>query len=758
MAPGFSEWDSRILPWAWNDNYLFTGNLNWQLPRGSRITFGYTRNRFQNFARTGSLASLYRSDNMDGSRDTRDVFTLGSFLTLLQTPTQQLALDLRVSYQEDRLREGVVEPEWYLDHVWPSFGFTASDVKFQFGDEDIVRQGLSLLDPGELELRAARSGAIFADSTAIYPNRSDLGARQSLDGLNENLRANPYGRYFGFFTSGPANAVYQQRTEKRWQVRAAVDWQIGRFNRLKIGGEFMDVDLNRSDLWLYLNLPSINVAKPLKVGAFLQNRLDVGDLVLEAGIRLDYLDPNVDYPRVPGFDGSLVPDSLKAGYIVWNSKQGQYVPLFDEPCGGVTEENPNGTCLENYVPASTKTEWSPRLGASFPVTPTSTFRLSYGRFTQTPAFYSGFAMITGGLGAGQAGLWEAGRDTELPTTRTFEFGYRQLVGQSFVIDLSAFNKKQRKSLTYRSVPYDDPTNPGFTVYRNVLTNLDFTESTGFEAKLDKAIGNLFVGSFAYTYLDAKGTGWDPYTYNDLTSLRGSNLAFQTQEPVDPPEVLLPLESARRHSLSLTASLQLPSDFIEGSTAGALFRDFGVFAILYSRSGQRFTKLEQIGRATFAPPTGGSLAESSFSGLEMPWQTEFDLRLVKGFDLGRNLNLQLFIDWRNPFGIQRTDYVFAETGDTSHDLAREEWISDALIDTRLDGDPEVRDFDIAIESPENDFNKYMLMRAEQRWGDGDGIFTVEEQKASFSQEWEYYNGQQVLAPANQSLRLGLRLAF
>jgi hypothetical protein len=377
---------------------------------------------------------------------------------------------------------------------------------------------------------------------------------------------------------------------------------------------------------------------------------------------------------------------------------------------------------------------------------------------QTPAFYSGDAMMTGGLAAGQAGLWGAGRDTDLPSTRTFEFGYRQLIGQDFVFDVSAFNKKQRKALTFRSLPYDDPNNPGFTVYQNVLTNLDFTESTGFEVKLDKAVGNLVMANLSYTFLDARGTGWDPRTYNDLTGNRSSNLAFQTGEPVDPPEVLLPLESARKHNLAFTGTLQLPRDYMAGSTVGAIFNDFGVFAILYARSGQRFTKAEQIGSATLAPPTVSFLPESSFSGLEMPWQIEFDLRLSKGFDLGRGLNVQAFVDWRNPFGIKRTDLVFAETGDTSHEFARSQWIADAMIDSRLDGDNEIRDFDIGAESPENDFNKFMLMRAEQRWGNGDGIFTVEEQEASFSQEWEYFRGEYVLAPSNQSLRLGLRLAF
>jgi hypothetical protein len=153
-----------------------------------------------------------------------------------------------------------------------------------------------------------------------------------------------------------------------------------------------------------------------------------------------------------------------------------------------------------------------------------------------------------------------------------------------------------------------------------------------------------------------------------------------------------------------------------------------------------------------------LAESSFGGLTMPWQVELDLRFAKGFGLGRGLNLQLFVDWRNPFDIARTDLVFAETGGIENALAEEIWVGEALTDPRLDGDPDIRDFDIAAESADIPFNTYMLMRAEQRFGDGDGVFTVEEQKTAFSQDWEILFGEQALAPSNQSLRLGLRLAF
>ena len=104
-------------------------------------------------------------------------------------------------------------------------------------------------------------------------------------------------------------------------------------------------------------------------------------------------------------------------------------------------------------------------------------------------------------------------------------------------------------------------------------------------------------------------------------------------------------------------------------------------------------------------------------------------------------------------------VFLETGNTVNEAYREQQLLTALSDTRLDGDNLIRDFDIAVESPETDFNKFMLMRAEDRWGDGDGIFTVEEQEIAFSRGYEHGFGQDVrFERSDQLLRLGLRIAF
>ena len=764
-APQFVPWDNgRTFPFHWSDTGQFTGNLNLQLPRGSRLNFAYTRNRNQNYGQDPFHWTIYNPDIVEGFRRKADIFTLGGFFTITQSATQQLALDVRASYQTIEERVGTVDKTWYLDHQDPFAGVTFSDVRFSV-PENLHRMGLDVFHPTDEYINAFRSGAIPADSLVVHPGRTELwGPFHTLPGLSDNLRANPYAWNNGYQFTGQDNTALTVRNEDQWQVRASLDWQIGRFNRVKLGGEYFSTDLSsvQNRMWLGPAVPDL--ASPLMASAFLQDRLDVGDLVLEAGIRLDYFDAKVEMPRTAGFVYN-VPDSLKAGFVKWDAATQSFVSAFDEPCGGVSASNPNGTCLDNFIETSSKTEWSPRLGASFPVTPTSTFRLSYGRFVQVPAFF-GFSSAAGTTGllrrnnvdlVDQIGVSRS-RDVDLPSTRTFEFGYRQLIGRDLVIDLSAFNKKQRASLTYRLLPFEDPNNPGFFNDLSVLTNADFTESTGFEVKVDKAISNLFLGSLSYSYLDARGTGSDPWTYWRLIANQQTNLSFLTGEPVDPPEVLLPLELGRRHNISFTSSLVFPTDYLEGTTIGAIFRDFGVFAILMVRSGQRYTKLENNGWGAFAPPSVAGISESAIGALETPWQTRIDLRFTKSFPLGKEWNIQAFVDWRNPFGFAATNRVFAETGNLVNERARNDWIVLATGDVMLDGDTEIRDFDIMAESPEIDFNKYMLLRAEERYGNGDGIFTVEEQELSFGQDWEAWRGRYLLVDSNQNLRLGFRVAF
>lgn len=775
-APNFVPWaNGRTTPFNFQDQYLFTGNLNYQLPRGSRINFSYTRNRNQNFGRGGGVVNLYNVETADGDLQTRDVFTLGTYLMLIQTSDQQLALDLRGSYQVDRRQEGILSPDWWLDNRDPFLGFTFSNQDFLVDQDQYTVAGFNPFKPEDEFINAVRSGAIPDEEFQVFASRDDLAQAQAYAGVQDNLRLNPYGWRTGFPITGVNNEALRVTDENRWQFRGTVDWQIGRFNRLKAGGEYTNLDLWSSVVPTYDRTVLPERAKPVRIGAFLQDRVDIGDLVVEAGVRWDYLDPKVEYPLTPGFVYNL-PDSLKAGFVRLNS-EGNLEPL--NACGP-NSADPSAPCRSNFVEGESKSEFSPRLGVSFPVTPTSTFRLSYGRFVQTPAFFTGvgtFGLGATGTAAGQTASFmnntnndlrsglsntntEFARDVVLPSTTTFEFGYRQLIGQDLVVDLSAFNKKQRDGLTYRRLPYEDPTNPGQIFFLNVATNDDFVEANGFEVKVDKAISNLFSGTVAYSFLDAKGTGSDPQAYVDLILRNVSNISAITGEPDNPPKVLLPLEQSRRHSIGLGFSLLFPADYMEGTIVGAILNQFGVFATGSFRSGLPFTKIFNLGNGQTGPPSLAGLSgtpETSIGALQTGWSKNFNVRFTKGFDVG-SVNLQLFADWRNPFDLENTETVFIETGNAVNTLHREKFLADALGDPRLDGDGDIDDFDIAAESPENAFNTYMLLRAEQRFGNGDGIFTVEEQNAAFGQRYDAAFDVPQFSISNQVLRLGVRVAF
>jgi hypothetical protein len=727
-APRFVEFDNgRTVPHGWSQSDLFHANLNWQLPRGSRVNFSFVRNRDQAMGHAG-FATNFLFDGVDGALGTRNSYALSWFHTLKRTPSEQLALDLLVGYSQDRDTNGMLDQAWWVDHSDPSFGFLTGNLNFAFDDGDRTVTGFDPFDPSDEFITAYRSNAVPRDSMMLLRGRVDLtGTRQSLSGLSANLRANPYGLATSLPLYGAGSEGLAKSSEDRLQLRGALDWQLGRFNRLRAGAEYVSIALDAFSLPLANGgVPLPETADPRRISVFVQDRVELGALVLDAGIRLDRLDTDAEYPIVPGFVFNL-PDSLKAGFVRFDGPEQGYVPLFDEPCGGVTPSNPNGTCLSNFVEAETKTEFSPRFGAAYSVSPGSALRMSFGRFVQTPALFDG-VLRNANLDL-QSGATASvfGRDVDMPSTRMLEIGYRVLLGDDLVVDVSAFDKRRSDALTSQRLGFEDPTTGG-TILLDVLANADPVGSNGFEIALDKSVGQMIDTRLSYSFVDP----------DDADS-----------DPVAP--------GLRRHNINWTGSLSLPTDYKQGTVAGAILRNLGLFTILRVRSGLPFTELVNQGEGHVGPPGAGGLPAGGDAST--PWTTAFDLRLTKGFQVGRGLDLVAFVDWRNPFDIENSSIVFLETGNEVNELFREQTLAPLLGDARLDGEPDVDDFDIQAESPENPFNQFMLLRAEQRFGNGDGIFTVEEQEAAFGQMYENDFGiNSRFKTSDQLMRLGVRIAF
>ena len=79
--------------------------------------------------------------------------------------------------------------------------------------------------------------------------------------------------------------------------KANLDWQVDRYNRLKLGGEFTQYDI---DYWSteldQPGLPDAYKEKPIRWNVFVEDRLDLGDVVVVGGLRYDCYDSRASRP------------------------------------------------------------------------------------------------------------------------------------------------------------------------------------------------------------------------------------------------------------------------------------------------------------------------------------------------------------------------------------------------------------------------------------------------------------------------------
>jgi len=148
----------------------------------------------------------------------------------------------------------------------------------------------------------------------------------------------------------------------------------------------------------------------------------------------------------------------------------------------------------------------------------------------------------------------------------------------------------------------------------------------------------------------------------------------------------------------------------------------------------------------------------------------DLRINKGVRFGR-LDATLYADIRNVFNFRNIVGVFAETGDVRNDVNRQQTIGDPVAGTgeyanlwsQANNAGALNNSTKAVDVSScggwaSQVDCVSLRRVEQRFGNGDGIYTLDEQQHalntyydSFFGSWRFY------APARQ-VRLGFELKF
>jgi hypothetical protein len=721
------ECQGARFPMDWTTRAQFQGKLQFTYGNGSRISVTGLASGNQGRSWPGDDIGdpgLYR-----GTHSWSRYGILDWSHTVLRSAERALAISANLSYQRDRGITGPLDPAYEASSRSPTLGMELGSVKFAGMD------GFPFPITDDLVRNVRTNNGLRVP----FLNRNDLLNRQP-------YRMNPYGLVSGGWTTEGFDQTFQLYQESRVTGRALVDWQANRYHRFNFGGDFVKTGLSYYNSG-YLRQFGMDIydVDPTKFGVFGSDRLDLGDVVLEFGLRYDSYNSNTLFPRTPL--RVYTHPRYQANYINAPTDPAQYAAFLAD------------TLI--WIKSVAHTAISPRLRVSFPVTEHTGFRLSYSHQVQSPDFFTLLQGTNSDLDITNTND-VIGRDLRMGKSIMFEFGVRHAFSQDMVLDISAYNKDKVSDYSARIQSFPDPLNVGDTLNANVLTNADFGNVRGVDVKLDRRVGNYLNASVGYTFQVAQGTGSDPLSYIRTTS---RSVGQVTGVRIPPPQSTLPVDDNRRHNVVGQLALTLPSDWQKGTTLGTILRDVNLFATFRVQSGLPYTRLENAGNGQTAPRVNFGLeanADEPLNASNLPWIKNVDVRLNKGFRIGR-LDWTLYADVRNALNFKNVVQLFAETGDVVNELNRSVVLSSEFTNLATEASQNSAlsgtDIDLsACGTWTSPVNCWMLQRTEARFGDGNGTYTLDEQTRALNAYYDAFNGPQWFYGAPRQIRVGFELSF
>ena len=417
-----------------------------------------------------------------------------------------------------------------------------------------------------------------------------------------------------FYTGGTQNWNFQHSTNT---YTGKIDFtsQINDNNEIKTGIEFDYHTLNYQDLQTIVDastgfVPTLppfgsfdyNVYKnhPYQLAAYFQDKIEIEYLIINVGLRYDYFQPDANVLSDPSNIATL----------------DDYSPPFPG---------------QYFYKASSKSQVSPRLGISYPISDKGAVHISYGHFFQIPPFdylyrNPNFRIpLTNDVNPiNQNTIGNA--DLKPQQTVMYEIGLQQELFTDFGINVTTYYKDIRNLLGVELFLKEN--SKRFAKF----INTDYGSVTGFTISFEKRFSNGFSANLDYTFQIAKGDASDP---NDAFN------KAQTIPPVQANKMLVPLDWDRRHSLNLTASV------------GEL-ENYMISVIARLGSGLPYTPTFQT--------TNTGIQNSS----NKPTFFNVDMYLTKYLKL-MGIDLSLFVKIYNLFDTANENDVYSDTGRAGYTL-------------------------------------------------------------------------------------------
>lgn len=300
---------------------------------------------------------------------------------------------------------------------------------------------------------------------------SSLGSiTEQYDVLGEFLmsgggRGQDHSTYWGLRFSG--DMVSQINKHNQIKTGFAIDYNSFEERReINHGATSTPYEIDPTNWWYYNDAP-------VRLSAYLQDKLEFEGMIANLGLRADYMQPGVSpFNLDPNFIYANLPYTLAN----WRA---------------------NGNSFDVYRTSEQayKLYLSPRLGVSHPMTSSSKIFFNYGHFMQPPVNDQLYSVRPFSASAELPRV-----PVEWPRTIAYEIGFEQRVYQDFMIHVLGYYKDVDSQLSSQEIhPLDDIS----VVY--TLNNNSYADIRGLQLRLEKRVGRWWYGFANLEYM-VKSTG------------------------------------------------------------------------------------------------------------------------------------------------------------------------------------------------------------------------------------------------------------
>ncbi|HUU29790.1 MAG TPA: TonB-dependent receptor [archaeon] len=630
----FSNPNPARLPANGDDQFAVSGKFTyfqnknlkwlaaWQTSRKQRRAYIHS-NIFNNPLRSNLSARITTHNG-----------TVGFDWILEQSALRNTNFKLRANLYRNSLIVGTPELSSIVRDTWGGFSISRLEIinENRSAPDDTYRNLTNNGLEGEQNEPSGTSSTIERQR-GLWPSAvpgSNIPFATSITQLPEGR-----GGYSASFINSGLLTQLENSREDRVSVKADLESQLGRYFRAKTGVDLKFFNIEERDFSQNGGVfQDFYNTRPLLAAAYIQNIADFGDLVLDYGVRLDYLDTRAGFPRVIG-------ESLPGDPTTRQEKQ-----IF----------------------------FSPRLSVAHPVTDRSQIRLSYGHFFQAPSFKDIYSHMNQDfrfdLGGNTNNIFGNGR-LEMSQTTMFEVGFSTILSEKVRLDFVGYHTEVKGDIAVRQMTpsqllelggVTDRTSTRSNAILSVYTNRDKMSTKGLEITFARRMDDLWGLNASYTLSFPRATSSDPQEYiltfgrqtffDPVTGKRGIQ---------PPPRRLTPIDYDQTHNFNLQLNFRVPSLPALGSDFDRVFRDVSGYATFSFATGQPYTRL---GRDGHPASTNNNERGPSFKTV--------NLRLNKTLPFfpyfKERLKVTLFTEIYNLFGFQNVniDYLNPTTGSPGMD--------------------------------------------------------------------------------------------